>query len=228
MCGRFLLTSPGEAIAQFFDLEETPDVVARFNIAPSQEVGTVVQGESGRRMLPRRWGLIPRWANEPSMGNRLINARCETVAQKPAFRDAFAHRRCLVPADGFYEWSSRMTGRTPHCFRHRNGDLLAIAGLWESWQAPGGGQIESFALLTTEANAAVRGVHGRMPVLLARKQFATWLDPEQEDPLVLQRLLAPCPDPWLVAQPVGRFVNDPRHDDARCLDPAENGSGPLL
>ena len=219
MCGRFLVTSPGQRIAEFFDLPEVPEWTPRYNIAPSQEVGTVVGlPEKERDFAVRRWGLIPAWAKESSIGNRLINARSETAAEKPAFRNAFAKRRCLVPVDGFYEWSPRSRGHTPYCFRHRDGEMLAIAALWESWTAPGGGEVESFALLTTEANAVVRRVHGRMPALLARDQFDTWLDPENDRVPVLKRLLVPSATPWLKAQPVGSFVNDPRHDGTRCLE----------
>ena len=228
MCGRILVTSPGSKIAEFFELLELPELAPRFNVAPSQDVGTVVQAAEGRHFVPRRWGLIPSGAGEASIGNRMINARSETVAEKPAFRDAFASRRCLVPADGFYEWTARNRGRAPHWFHRRDGQMLAIAGVWESWTIPSGkGVVESFALLTTEANSTVRPVHGRMPVLLAPEHFATWLDPENDDRVALQHLLVPCPASWLEARPVSSHVNNPRNDDPGCLDapPPEDQPG---
>ena len=229
MCGRILVTSPGATIAEFFELLEVPDLSPRFNVAPSQEVGTVAQATEGRAFVPRRWGLIPSWAGEASIGDRMINARSESVAEKPAFRDAFARRRCLVPADGFYEWTGRTRGRAPHHFRRRDGQPLAIAGVWEAWTIPSGdGVVESFALLTTEANSTVRPIHGRMPVLLAPEHFSTWLDPENDDRAALQRLLVPCPAAWLEARPVSSHVNDPRNDDPRCLDAPAPESQPKL
>ena len=171
--------------------------------------------------------MIPHWAADPSIGERLINARSETAAQKPAFQDAFSQRRCIVPADGFYEWTARNRGHVPHCFRRRDGEMLAIAGLYDSWVAPGGGIIESCTLLTLEANAVVRPVHGRMPVLLRPEDFDAWLDPEETDPRKLSRLLAPSPPAWLEDRIVDSWVNDPRNDGPRCLAEAA-GEAPSL
>jgi putative SOS response-associated peptidase YedK len=227
MCGRFLVTSPASKLAEAFDLTGVEALAPRYNVAPSQEIATIQAGEAGRQLGLRRWGLIPHWAADPSIGERLINARSETAAQKPAFQDAFSQRRCIVPADGFYEWTARNRGHVPHCFRRRDGEMLAIAGLYDSWVAPGGGIIESCTLLTLEANAVVRPVHGRMPVLLRPEDFDAWLDPEETDPRTLSRLLAPSPPAWLEDRIVDSWVNDPRNDGPRCLAEAA-GEAPSL
>lgn len=220
MCGRILLTSSGRELAEAFDLAEAPELSPRFNIAPSQSVGTLTSVSGQRAFSLRRWGLIPAWAKDPSVGYRMINARSETASEKPAFRDALRRRRCIVPANGFYEWARSGREREPHWFRTRSDPFMAMAGLWERWTSRDSDDvIESFSILTTDANASVCTVHDRMPVLLRREDFDRWLDPAVEDPEALRPLLAPCPDDWLVGQPVSPRVNDPRNDDPACLLP---------
>ena len=223
MCGRFTLTAPPSQIAELFDLDELPDLRPRFNVAPGQDVATVQQpGEGGRVLVMRRWGLIPGWAKDPKIGSRLINARSETVAEKPAFRAAFKRRRCLVPADGFYEWAATPRGpKQPHHLRRPDRGVFAIAGLHERWHEGEERWRETCTLLTTEANATVAPIHGRMPVILAPSDWPVWLDPKLEDPEILAALLVPEPGGALAAQPVGLRVNRPEHDDAACLAPPE-------
>jgi putative SOS response-associated peptidase YedK len=166
-----------------------------------------------------RWGLIPSWAKDPAIGNRMINARAESVAEKPAFRAAFRRRRCLVLADGFYEWQKRGRGpKQPYLIRLRSGRPFAFAGLWESWRAPEGELVESCTLLTTTPNSLVERIHDRMPVLLHRRDHARWLT-EGEDPAKLAELLAPFPAEEMAAHPVGLHVNNPRLDGPECVVP---------
>jgi putative SOS response-associated peptidase YedK len=220
MCGRILLTSSGRELAEAFQLAEAPELSPRFNIAPSQDLATLTGANPERSFTLRRWGLVPSWAKDPSVGYRMINARSETAASKPAFRDALRRRRCIVPANGFYEWTRNGRERQPHWFHPRDEPFLAMAGLWERWTARESDDvIESVTVLTTEANASVNSVHDRMPVLLRRADFDRWLDPGEDDPEKLRGLLAPCPDDWLVSQLVGPRVNSPSNDDADCLLP---------
>jgi putative SOS response-associated peptidase YedK len=220
MCGRFTLKTRPEVLAEHFELPEVPGVKPRYNIAPTQPVAVVRTGfEGGRELSPLRWGLIPSWADDPSIGNRMINAQAETAAEKPAYRSAFRLRRCLVLADGFYEWAKANGAKQPHYFQLKDGSPFAFAGLWERW-AKGEEPIESCTLLTTEANEAVGPVHQRMPVILEPKEYGRWLDPQRRRPEDVSAILRPFPAERMVAYPVGRWVNDPRHDDPRCVEPA--------
>lgn len=220
MCGRITLTSSGQALADQFELAVPPELQPRYNIAPAQDIATLrVEGEGRRVCRFNRWGLIPSWAKDPLIGSRMINARAETVAEKPSFRAALRRRRCIVPADGFYEWAGKGPARTPHLFRRRDGAILAIAGLWESWLGPEGEEVESCAVITAEANATMRRFHHRMPVLLATRDHARWLDPEERNPERVLPLLVPCPRDWLHAVAVSRYVNSPRNDDPGCIEP---------
>ena len=225
MCGRFLLTSTALVIADAFDLDTPFELGPRYNIAPAQAIAAVrASAEDGRRELVRlRWGLVPSWSKEFPRDARLINARSETVAEKPAFRAAFRARRCLVPADGFYEWQKLADGRSkqPFAIGLRDGGPFAIAGLWERWkprEGAGTDAVESCALLTTSPNELMAPIHDRMPVILPKSAWSTWLDPALRDPGPLQRLLGPYPADAMTAHPVSPWVNDPRHDDARCLE----------
>ena len=231
MCGRITLTSSAREIAQHFELDASDAPAAltpRFNIAPSQEVAAVRIASSGRRVLSlERWGLVPGWADDPAIGNRLINARAESVATKPAFRDALRKRRCIVPADGFYEWSGHGAERSPFVFRRRDGQLLGIAGLYERWIGEGGEVIDSCTLITTHANDTLAPFHDRMPVLLAPGDYGRWLDRSQQEPDAVLPLLVPGPPDWLVPTPVSTRINDPRNDDPGCLI-AEPRTGSLF
>ncbi|HIL02571.1 MAG TPA: SOS response-associated peptidase [Myxococcales bacterium] len=238
MCGRMVLTRTAHELGEIFDAEpEAPDceLGPRYNVAPSQDVLALRGGSGGGRVLARlHWGLIPSWARERAVGYRMINARSETAAEKPSFRKALGARRCIVPADGFYEWQSpseedprignRPKGKPtkiPHFFRNPAGRTLAIAGLWESWTDSGTGEVvESCTLLTTEANDDVRPVHHRMPVFLDAKDYAAWLDPDLSDIEPLQALMVPAPVGLLEATRVSVWVNNPRNEDARCIEAA--------
>ena len=220
MCGRYTLTSSGDAVAEAFDLAAVPELAPRFNIAPTQEVAAVrlPEGGGGRTLDLLRWGLIPFWAKDPGIGNKMINARSETVAEKPAFKNAFKRRRCLVPADGFYEWRKELEGPKQPFFIHlRRGGPFAIAGLWEHWEGPDG-VIDSCTLLTTSPNQLMEPLHDRMPVILHREDFDLWLDPAVRDPERLTHLLAPYPAEEMEAWPVSRFVNRPGNDSPRCIE----------
>ena len=225
MCGRFTLRTPANIVAQQLGLLEMPLLEARFNIAPSQPVAVVragPKGLGGRELVWMRWGLIPSWAEDPSIGNRMINARSETVAEKPAFRTALRRRRCLVAADGFYEWKRAGTRKQPYFFHVRDDGPFAFAGLWETWESPDHPAIESCTLLTTEANALVREVHDRMPVILASKDYARWLDPAVESPAELTSLLRPYSADAMASYPVSAKVNSPLTDDPSCIAPLKS------
>jgi putative SOS response-associated peptidase YedK len=221
MCGRFTLTVSGETIADFFGLTEVPAVTPRFNIAPTQPVLAVrVPAPSAPPQAALlRWGLVPSWAKDVRIANQLLNARAETAAEKPAFRSALRRRRCLIPADGFYEWQRRDGAKQPYCFRVCGDRLFAFAGLWEHWQDPAGKALETCTILTTQANELVRPIHERMPVILAGRHFADWLNPELQDSGRLLGLLGPYPAEDMRAYPVSAWVSNPRHEDARCLAP---------
>lgn len=221
MCGRFTLIAPGEAVAEHFQLTEIPKLKPRYNIAPTQPVAAVrISPNTGDRELTFfNWGLIPRWAKDPTIGSRMINARSETAAEKPSFRVAFKYRRCLVPADGFYEWQKTNGQKQPVRIQMSDGGLFAFAGLWEHWASPDGSEIESCTLLTTEPNERLRTVHNRMPVILSPKDYDLWLDPGAQHPGEVQPLLRPYPAEEMAYYPVSTHVNDPRNEDPLCIEP---------
>ncbi len=225
MCGRFTLRAPASVIAEQFALFEVPPFAPRFNVAPSQPV-PVVRLAPQREAQPRRelvalgWGLVPGWAKDPAIGGRLINARAETVAEKPAFRAAFHSRRCLVVADGFYEWQRAGRERRPYFFRLHDDRPFAFAGLWEHWQGTDHGELETCTILTTEPSACVRPVHDRMPVILRPDDYQPWLDPTARAEQ-LTSLLRPYPVEEMEAVAVGPHVNNPAHEGPRCIEPAQ-------
>ncbi len=223
MCGRYSLTTPVEAVGRLFQVAERPNLKPRYNIAPSQDAPVVRAGEAGGRVLePMRWGLIPSWAKEAKVGYRMINARAETVAQKPAFRGAFRQRRCLVPADGFYEWRKLGKVKQPYRITLADGGPFAFAGLWERWRAPDGRAVSSFTIITTEANRLLRPIHDRMPVILDAADHDAWLDTAGVGPEEAARPLHPYFAEGLVAVPVSTRVNSPKNDDAACIVPLED------
>jgi putative SOS response-associated peptidase YedK len=221
MCGRFTLIAPGESVAELFQLPEVPPLQPRFNIAPTQPVAAVrVSPKSGLRELTHfHWGLIPRWAKDPAIGSRMINARSETAAEKPSFRTAFKYRRCLVPADGFYEWQKLNGRKQPVRIQIQDGGVFAIAGLWEHWIGNDGSEIESCTLLTTEPNETLRPIHNRMPVILPPEDFDLWLDPAVQKADQIQSLLHPYDAGSMNHYPVSTHVNNPRNDDPLCIEP---------
>jgi putative SOS response-associated peptidase YedK len=220
MCGRFTLTSTPEELARRFGLDAPPALAPRYNIAPGQDVLAVrAHAGGGRAAVPLRWGLVPAWSDvgAATAGGMMINARAETAATRPAFRDAFRARRCIVPASGFYEWASRGDFRQPYWIAPRDDAPWGIAGLWERWIGPDGARLESCALLTTAANARIADLHDRMPAILAPADYAAWLDPAQESG-ALAALLAPLASDALEVRPVGTRVNRVENDDAALLD----------
>jgi putative SOS response-associated peptidase YedK len=221
MCGRFTLTTPMPVLAELFLFPEAATPEPRYNIAPTQTVATVraLAGIDKRELAFLRWGLVPSWADDPAIGNRLINARSETAGAKPSFRSAFKHRRCLILADGIYEWQKLGSKKQPHYFRLRDGKPFAFAGLWERWEK-GGSPVESCTILTTEANDVLRPVHERMPVILGPKDYDHWLDPSPQKPELLQALLRPYPPGEMTGFPVSPLVNNPRNNSPRCVEPA--------
>jgi putative SOS response-associated peptidase YedK len=222
MCGRYTLTAPGEIVAEIFELVDVPPILPRYNLAPTQEAAVVriVKPGAPRTLAALRWGLIPYWAQDPAIGNRMINARAESVAEKPAYRDSFRRRRCLVPADGFYEWK-KLDAKTkqPYLIHRQDRRPFAFAGLWSSWRSPESGPLETFTILTTSPNDLMRRLHDRMPVILDPRDYAAWLDPANRDAAHLQSLLAPAPDGGWQATPVSRAVNHPAHDAPDCIEP---------
>ena len=219
MCGRYTLASPTERLAEEFGLDGTSvELAPNYNVAPTQGVAAVLEEGGQRRLEVLRWGLIPPWADDPGIGSRMINARSETAPGKPSFRRAFRERRCLIPADGFYEWQRTNGAKQPYYIHMEDGRPFAFAGLWESW-SKGEGEIRTCTILTTGANALVGEVHDRMPVILAHDAYDVWLDPVSERD-ELTGLLAPYPEDEMEAYPVSRFVNSPSNNDPRCIEPA--------
>jgi putative SOS response-associated peptidase YedK len=218
MCGRYMQTTPVEAMQRMFRFAERPNLPPRYNIAPTQEVPIVrrTRDGAGRELILVRWGLVPYWADDVSIGNRLINARAEAVERTPAFREAYRRRRCLVPADGFFEWRKVGKRRQPLLVRRKDGGLFAFAGLWERWKQPDGQVLRSCTIITCPPNELVAPVHDRMPVILDPGDFERWLDPEAANG---RELLKPCPAEWLEAVPVSARVNSPHNDDPECIAP---------
>ncbi len=221
MCGRFTLkANPAELEAAMPEFEFPQELPPRYNIAPSQAVA-VIANNGQNKVEFFRWGLIPSWARDASIGNKMINARAETLAEKPAFRAAYQRRRCLILADGFYEWRKE-TGKikTPMYIRIESGQPFAFAGLWESWQPASGEAILSCTIITTTPNALLEKIHHRMPVILRGQDYALWLDPAERAPDQLNKLLMPYPASRMTAFPVSALVNDPKHDTPACIAPA--------
>lgn len=222
MCGRFSLSASAQLVADAFQLSEVPDLAPRYNIAPSQSVATIRRLEPGapRRLDRLSWGLLAPWAKDPK-APRPINARADTVSEKPTFRAAFRSRRCLVPADAFYEWQALGHKKQPFCFRRSDHGLFALAGIWERWEGPEGQSLESVCLLTTEPNELVAAIHDRMPVIVPPEAYDRWLDPTLHDPAVLLGMVAPYPASLMISYPVDPKVGSPAHDTPDCLAPLE-------
>ncbi|WP_077728243.1 SOS response-associated peptidase [Methylocaldum sp. 14B] len=219
MCGRYALKGKEGRIMRQFELYEIPRLIRRFNIAPSQAVPIVrLTPEGQRECVLVRWGLLPSWAKEPKIDYSTINARAETVATKPAFRNAFRRRRCLVPASGYFEWAARPGSKTkqPYFISLREGELFAFAGLSEHWEREGT-VIESCTIIVTEANDLTRPIHDRMPVILGERDYALWLSADARQAELLQSLLKPFPSELMQTYPVSTEVNNPRNDTERCV-----------
>lgn len=219
MCGRFIQCTSGEALAERFHLPIIPDLTPRYNVAPSQSVGVIRVTHAGHReFVALRWGLVPAWSPEPRTAYSTFNARAETVADKPTYRQAFRRRRCLIPSDGFYEWRRVGKRKQPYCIAPTDGEPFAFAGLWERWERDGT-VVESCTIVVTTANATIAPLHDRMPVILARADEARWLDPALTDPAILQPLLVPCAPERLRVWPVGTAVNRPDTDGPDLMVP---------
>ena len=221
MCGRFTLRTPLSKLIEQFEARGQLQLPLRFNIAPTQMIAAVRTPaiDKPRELVLLHWGLIPSWADDPSIGNRMINARAESVGDKPSFRSAFKKRRCLVLADGYYEWQKQRTKKQPFYIHRRDDGPFAFAGLWEHWKRPGSEPVESCTIITTDANELTRAIHDRMPVILHPKDYAVWLDPDIQDRSRLEPLLVPCTSQDLVTRPVSTHVNNPRNEDAHCVEP---------
>ena len=228
MCGRYNLRTSMEDLVDVFSAlpAESLDqarAVPRFNIAPTQTVLAIREENKTRMLTGLHWGLIPFWAKDKSIGNRMINARGETVASKPSFRAAFKKRRCLVLADGFYEWKKlEAKNKQPYHIQLKNHETLALAGLWETWHPEGGDTVESCTIITTEPNSLMAELHDRMPVILAEDDFDSWLDPSNNDKDLLQELIRPYPADEMEAYPISTLVNSPRNDVPDCIAPLDD------
>ena len=225
MCGRFTLQTPITELSSLFDGLRFPQFAPRYNICPTQPVACVRQNPSQENeAVMLRWGLVPFWSKDLKIGARMINARSETVATKPAFRSAFKSRRCLVIADGFFEWKKEGKAKQPFYISRRDNLPFALAGLWESWTDQtneGSEPVETCTILTTEANEIMEPLHHRMPVFLERDQFGFWLEPEFQDREKLESLLVPCPSDELQTFPVSAIVNKAANDLPECIKPLE-------
>ncbi|MEX0269236.1 SOS response-associated peptidase [Leptolyngbyaceae cyanobacterium UHCC 1019] len=221
MCGRYTQRQSADAIAKQFQLKTVPDSPPRYNIAPTQLIAAVTQPKpsSQRRFRVFQWGLVPFWVKDASLGAKPINARAETVAQKPSFRAAFRHRRCLILADGFYEWQRVGSAKQPHFFHLQDDQPFAFAGLWEQWESPQNEILETCTILTTEANEVVRPVHRRMPVMLHPDDYDQWIDPSLNVSSQLLPLLRPYPADEMAAYPVSKKVNRVSSDRPECIEP---------
>lgn len=225
MCGRYTLKTPGERLSEKFQLPDALLLKPRYNIAPSQAVAVVrlLQGAPHRSLDLLSWGLIPAWVKDLARASKPINAKAETAAEKPTFRAAFRKRRCLIPADGFYEWKQEGVRKQPIYIRMKEGGVFAIAGLWEHWESLGGQAIETCTLLTTEPNELLAPIHNRMPVILDPNDYEQWLDPAQPQVDRLKSLLRPYPPVLMTASPVTLRVNNPKNDDPLCVEPLAPG-----
>jgi len=231
VCGRYSLATPDPAdVRARFGLEESVEVRQRYNVAPADDVLAVTTDRQGApRGQQLRWGLVPSWAESPDAGAKMINARVETVRERPAFRHAFERYRCLIPADGFYEWRRTPGGpKQPFHITRRDGELFAFAGLWSIWYAPDGSKLRSCTILTTAANAAIADLHDRMPIILAPEHESAWLDTGTPE-AALSEMLAGLPPSDTSVQAVSQAVNDARYDGPECLaPPAESTQSALF
>ncbi|NNJ12275.1 SOS response-associated peptidase [Chloroflexales bacterium ZM16-3] len=219
MCGRYTLSATGGQVAERFDIADTPQLTPRYNIAPTQAVPLVRVGPEGRELALLRWGLVPSWAKDLAIGAKMINARSETVAEKPSFRAALRQRRCLILADGFYEWQAAPGGKQPFYFRVHAGAPFAMAGLWESWRGPDDVAVQTCTILTTRANPLLAPLHDRMPVILPPDEYRLWLDPDMREAGPLEHLFEPFPAEAMESYPVGKGVNRVANDSAALIAP---------
>jgi putative SOS response-associated peptidase YedK len=219
MCGRYLITSSPEAVRRLFGYPEQPNFPARYNVAPTQPIPVVRLNEGKRQFALLRWGLIPGWVKDPRGFALLINARADSVIDKPAFRNAMRRRRCLIPADGFYEWKEEGQRKSPHVVRPKDGGPIAFAGLWECWMGPNGEEMETAAIITTDASPSLHHIHHRMPVIVPPEAFDFWLDCTNVDALSAAAVLTPAPDGLMEAYEISNAVNRVANDTPDLLEP---------
>jgi putative SOS response-associated peptidase YedK len=220
MCGRFTQRTPKKTLAVEFQVEEMPEMEPRYNIAPTQDILSIRRTDDGREAVLLKWGLIPSWAKDASMGAKLINARSETVMEKPSFREAFKKRRCIIPADGFYEWQRTGGRKQPYFFRMQDEHPFGFAGLWERWKGADDQVINSCTILTTEANEILQSVHDRMPVILHPDNYELWLDVDMRKLDLVRELLRPFPASEMMAYPVSASINSPLNQGAQLIERA--------
>ena len=219
MCGRFSQTQSGKAIAAAFNLSAQPDPSPRYNIAPTQPVSAIAQPEETREFRIFRWGLVPSWSKDPKIGNRMFNARSETVAEKPSFRAPFKRRRCLVIADGFYEWLRDGKTKQPFYIQMNSESLFGLASIWDTWTGADGSYLETCTILTTEPNELMEPIHNRMPVIIHPEDYDLWLDPTVQIKDPLMHLLRPYEAEEMQAYPVSTVVNNARNESPECVEP---------
>lgn len=224
MCGRFAQRTDAKRLAREFKVSDVPEVEARYNIAPTQDILGIRRAEDEREAVFLKWGLIPSWAKDSSIGAKLINARSETVMEKPSFREAFKKRRCIIPADGFYEWQRTGGKKQPFFFQMRDKRPFGFAGLWEKWRAEDGQALETCTILTTEANEVLRLVHDRMPVILHPGDYELWLEDDARNVDLMKELLRPYPSSEMVSYPVSTLVNNTSNYGAELLNPVQLNS----
>ena len=219
MCGRFSLLAHQEMLRERFNIAEFEfDISPRYNIAPSQKIATVINYDV-LKLVGMRWGFIPFWAKDMKIGNKMINTRAETIAEKLVFKHSFLKKRCLIPATGFYEWKKTSDGKTPMHIRMDSDQVFAFAGIYSQWKSPSDSIILSCSIITTTPNSLMKPIHNRMPVILKQDDESTWLDPEFDDIETLKELLRPYSDESLEAFEVSTHVNNPRNDDPMCVRP---------
>ena len=216
MCGRYTLTVNIKTVAEVFGVAPTLETTPRYNVAPTQEVVTILCNGADH-LAQLRWGLIPSWAKDESIGSRMINARAETLAEKSSFKRLLSSKRCLVLADGFYEWKQENGSKTPMYITMKNGEPFAFAGLWDNWKSPDGQEIRSCTIITTQPNEVVAPIHNRMPAILVPDARELWLDTNLHDEDALLHWLAPYPSEQMTAKVVSRLVNDPKHDSPELI-----------
>jgi putative SOS response-associated peptidase YedK len=224
MCGRFTQADIEKLDRALYKLFEVPSFDPRYNIAPTQNAAVIREGKRGRTIEPLRWGLIPSWATDPKIAMRTINARAESLADKPAFKESFRRRRCVIPASGFYEWKKSGSKKQPY-FIHPQSGHFAFAGLWDQWFSHTEGPVETFTIITTDANDALVDLHDRMPVILSADDVDTWLDPKNHNAAELQNLLRPAPSTLTDSYPVSTFVNNVANEGATCIERVETEPG---
>lgn len=230
MCGRFFIGQAPNVYRAFYGYPEQPNFPPRYNVAPTQPVPVVLSQAGARHVRLVRWGFWPGWLKDPKGFPLVVNARVETLSEKPAFRGALRHRRCVFLADGFYEWRREGTGRsavrTPFVIRRADGSPMALAGLWETWLGADGSEVDTAAIVTTGANGVLAAIHDRMPAILSPETIAPWLDTRGVEPAPAAALCRPCPETWLTLDPVSARVNDARHDDADLIVPCMHPQAP--